>query len=311
MSIRRRIVRRMETWVLSILVSRQSLGGRFLDKLNDIRPEEIANKADPVLVSEIHLQDITDHVMRNHGDKVIAALSENQEIAVLERMCESRMADVVEIVEEKAGGTFKHIGHGDIRVVVGSGQQRIEGWLSTDIAQLNIVEEVSWSRRFAPQSIDRILAEHVLEHLTMQELVSALRNAYAYLKPGGIFRVAVPDAFHPSRYYYHLVKPGGWETPYEHMLFIDYEILFRMAKDVGFELKLLEYFDEDGMFHSRSYDEEDGVIRRCARNNAGLDVSDPEVMSKFYSSIPEHLRQQFYDRHMSYTSLIADFVKPQ
>ncbi len=311
MNIRRNIVRRMEAWVLSILVSRQSLGSQFLDRLNDVRPRDVARKADPELVAEVSSQKMVEYVMRKYSDHVIAALSESQEITVLKRMCESRMADVVEMVQEKAGGTFKYIGHGDIRVIVGSGQQRIDGWLSTDIAQLNIVEDVSWSRRFAPQSIDRILAEHVLEHLTMRELVSALSNAYAYLKPGGIFRVAVPDAFHPSRYYYHLVKPGGWETPYEHMLFIDHEMLSRIAMEVGFELNLLEYFDEDGVFHSRDYSGEDGVIQRCAHNNAGLDTNDPEVMSKFYSSIPEHLRQQFHHHQMSYTSLIADLVKPR
>lgn len=201
-------------------------------------------------------------------------------------------------------------GQGSLNLVVGSGSQKYDGWISTDLAELNIVEDASWSWRFAPNSLERVLAEHVLEHLTLLQLQDALWNIYKYLKPGGRFRLAVPDAFHPSGYYYNLVKPGGWETPFEHFLFIDYEMIGRLGAKAGFEVHLLEYFDEAGIFHCTDYRDEDGVILRRARNNAGLDTGNAEVMEKFYSSIPANLRQQFFDRGMTYTSLIVDLVKP-
>lgn len=289
----------LKAWLFSYLMSRQSFVNTFLDKLSESHPADIASRADPNLVVASAQDQIVGIVVNECGDKV------------LERMSESRMLDVITTINKKAAGSFKYVGNGDVRVIIGSGGQSMEGWLATDIDQLNIVDETSWNRLFNLGSIDRMLAEHVLEHLTLRELNSALRHAYKYLKPGGILRVAVPDAFHPSRYYYNLVKPGGRETPYEHMLFLEHELLSRISREVGFEVKLLEYFDEKGIFHGTDYRGEDGVIQRCASNNCGLDTQDVEVMTRFYSSIPEHLRQQFVDRRMSYTSLIVDLIKPQ
>ena len=40
---------------------------------------------------------------------------------------------------------------------------------------------------------DGIYASHVLEHLSLQDFQTALRNTYKILKPGGIFRLIVPD----------------------------------------------------------------------------------------------------------------------
>lgn len=201
-------------------------------------------------------------------------------------------------------------GNAKLKLIVGAGSRTLDGWLATDIEQLNITKESSWDRLSAPGSIDRILAEHVLEHLSLPELQCALRNIYKYLRPGSLFRLAVPDAFHPSKYYYNLVKPGGWETPFEHLLFFDYEMITRIGTEAGFEIELLEYFDEFGIFHSKNYDVEDGYIARCARNNEGLNTHDPEVMQKFYLSIPLGLRQQFINQRMTYTSLIVDLIKP-
>ncbi len=38
-----------------------------------------------------------------------------------------------------------------------------------------------------------IYCSHVLEHLTLQEFRIAVRNTFLYLRPGGIFRLVVPD----------------------------------------------------------------------------------------------------------------------
>jgi len=287
------------TWLVPPLMSNQFFSDRFLDELKNSRPRDLARKAD------LHL------VLREQGDKVLDALSDRQNMAVLERLCAIRLADVITTINSKPGGSFKYVGDGDIRVIIGSGSQKLDGWLATDIDKLNIVEDASWRRLFNPGSIDRLLAEHVFEHLSLREFRSALEHVYKYLKPGGLLRLAVPDAFHPSRYYYNLVKPGGWETPYEHMLFLDHEMLSRIGSEVGFEVRLLEYFDEKGIFHDTGYKNEDGIIQRCARNDSGLDINNEAVMAQFHASIPEHLRQQFVDRQMAYTSLIVDLVKPK
>ena len=41
--------------------------------------------------------------------------------------------------------------------------------------------------------LDGIYCSHVLEHLSLEDLRIALRNTYKVLKPGGIFRLVLPD----------------------------------------------------------------------------------------------------------------------
>jgi predicted SAM-dependent methyltransferase len=44
-----------------------------------------------------------------------------------------------------------------------------------------------------PDSCDAIYCCHVLEHLSLEDCGSALRNTNLYLKPGGTFRCVLPD----------------------------------------------------------------------------------------------------------------------
>lgn len=46
---------------------------------------------------------------------------------------------------------------------------------------------------FAPGSVDCVYASHVLEHLSHRDCLTALRNTRRMLKPGGVFRLIVPD----------------------------------------------------------------------------------------------------------------------
>jgi len=56
---------------------------------------------------------------------------------------------------------------------------------------------------------DAMLAEHVWEHLTVEEGVVAARNCYTFLQPGGYVRCAVPDAFFRNDWYQNMVQIGG------------------------------------------------------------------------------------------------------
>jgi ubiquinone/menaquinone biosynthesis C-methylase UbiE len=42
-------------------------------------------------------------------------------------------------------------------------------------------------------SVELLYCSHILEHLTLGELRQALKNCYRHLKPGGTFRLVVPD----------------------------------------------------------------------------------------------------------------------
>ena len=44
-----------------------------------------------------------------------------------------------------------------------------------------------------PQSAEAVYCSHVLEHMTLDEFRLALRNVFSYLRPGGTFRLVLPD----------------------------------------------------------------------------------------------------------------------
>ncbi|MEO6288156.1 MAG: methyltransferase domain-containing protein [Dyadobacter sp.] len=152
-----------------------------------------------------------------------------------------------------------------VNVVVGSMYSLYKGWIHTDIETLNLLVKQDWEQYFPENSIDKILAEHVWEHLTPEQGKLAFQHCYTYLKPGGFLRVAVPDGFNPSEEYINYVKPGGTGNGADdHKLLYNYQIMSGFLTEIGFTVKLLEYFDENGQFHKAPWNPEDGMIRRSA-----------------------------------------------
>jgi predicted SAM-dependent methyltransferase len=152
-----------------------------------------------------------------------------------------------------------------VNVVVGSMYSLYKGWIHTDIETLNLLVKSDWEHYFPENSIDKILAEHVWEHLTPEQGKLAFQHCYTYLKPGGFLRVAVPDGFNPSEEYINYVKPGGTGNGADdHKLLYNYQIMSGFLTEIGFKVKLLEYFDENGQFHKAPWNPEDGMIRRSA-----------------------------------------------
>lgn len=82
-----------------------------------------------------------------------------------------------------------------IKIIVGANETSFEGWVSTNKDTLNLLVEKNWANYFKHASIDALFAEHVWEHLTLEDGAKACRNCFEYLKPGGLLRIAVPDGF--------------------------------------------------------------------------------------------------------------------
>ncbi|CEG26209.1 class I SAM-dependent methyltransferase [Bacillus sp. B-jedd] len=157
-----------------------------------------------------------------------------------------------------------------IRIVVGAGEyMNNPGWLHTDESDLNLLDESTWKNRFDKGSVSAILAEHVWEHLTFDEGLEAARICYDYLKPSGYIRCAVPDGYFPNQYYQKLIQVGG-PGPKDHpaathKVVYNYQTLTKIFISAGFEVKLLEYFDEDGNFHENSWNGAEGVVFRSKK----------------------------------------------
>lgn len=174
-----------------------------------------------------------------------------------------------------------------VKLVVGSMYSLYKGWIHSDIETLDLLKKSDWERYFPEDSIDRILAEHVWEHLTPEQGQLAFRNCYTFLKPGGILRVAVPDGFNPSEEYIDHVKPGGTGNGADdHKLLYNYKLMSGFLENVGFKVNLLEYFDENGQFHKSPWNPEDGMIRRSADHD-----------------------ERNQNGKLGYTSLIIDAIK--
>lgn len=155
-----------------------------------------------------------------------------------------------------------------IRVIVGAGGTSYDGWISTDYPALDVVDEESWFRLFEPEQIDALLAEHVFEHLTDDQIAAAFSNSYKFLRSGGHLRIAVPDGYHPDTSYIEMVKPGGRGSGAEdHKQLFNYQTLSSQLGKVGFLVRLLEWFDEEGSFHFRDWADQGGFVSRSSRND--------------------------------------------
>lgn len=153
-----------------------------------------------------------------------------------------------------------------VNLIIGSGNITYPDWLATDKFLLDITKYKEWAFYFKKDSIDRILAEHVFEHLTDDDRDNALKNISFFLKPGGFIRIAVPDGYFPNPDYIDQVKPGGCGLGADdHKFLYNYNNLGRVLTDFGFNPSFLEYHDENGGFHYKEWDQKQGMIIRSVR----------------------------------------------
>lgn len=161
-----------------------------------------------------------------------------------------------------------------MKLIIGAAETSQDGWISTDKNQLDVTNRSDWEKITSQGLADRILSEHVWEHLTLEDSRIANRLVFEFLKPGGIYRVAVPDGFHTSPDYIEYVKPGGYGAgAFDHKVLYNYKTLSASLIEAGFEVDLLEYWDEEGNFRHKKWSIQDGKVERSMgfddRNKGG------------------------------------------
>jgi predicted SAM-dependent methyltransferase len=81
-----------------------------------------------------------------------------------------------------------------LRLHVGSGGRRLDGWVNIDRKRLPGVDRVLDVRRGLPYTcVEAVFAEHFLEHLTLDEARRFLADCRRVLAPGGILRISTPN----------------------------------------------------------------------------------------------------------------------
>jgi predicted SAM-dependent methyltransferase len=164
---------------------------------------------------------------------------------------------------------------GKLKIILGSGTTRYEGWISTDLPHFNILKEDDWNYFFSTNSIDNLLAEHVLEHLKTEEVKQVIYSAHKFLKTRGCFRIAVPDAYHPDSNYRKNVAPPADG----HQSYWNVDTLQKVLVETGFQTEPLEYYTSDGKFSGKKLNPENGLIIRSRM----MGHKDPELQN--YSSL--------------------------
>jgi predicted SAM-dependent methyltransferase len=154
----------------------------------------------------------------------------------------------------------------EIKLIIGASGTFQPGWIATDEHQLNLLKPEVWDSYLKGREVSTILAEHVWEHLDLNQGVKAAQTCYRFLKKGGRLRVAVPDGHFPDPVYINHVKPMGiGPGADDHKVLYTYQTLGKVFEDAGFKSELLEYFDENGQFHNMTWNKQDGMVSRSLR----------------------------------------------
>ena len=156
-----------------------------------------------------------------------------------------------------------------MKIIIGAGGTVLNGWISTQENELNLLRREDFDRMFANEKPAAFLAEHVWEHMTFEEGCLAAKNCFDYLQDGGYVRAAVPDKNFRNEWYQNMVKIGGNGDPdhpaFSHKIVYDCHTFAQVFKQAGFEVELLEWCDESGEFHYQYWNENGGKIGRSLR----------------------------------------------
>ena len=130
-----------------------------------------------------------------------------------------------------------------VRLNLGCGQIRPEGWISTDSSINSLIQQnilgrllmrllrrttykssnarymnlnIKW-HRFANNSVDVVYASHLFEHLSLKSTKIFLSEAHRTLKQGAIIRLVVPDLYTNAKEYVEEIEKGNHEASKQFM----------------------------------------------------------------------------------------------
>ena len=174
---------------------------------------------------------------------------------------------------------------------IGSGStfSLLNNFVCTDIHNFNLLNKPQMRNFLIDYKIRHVLAEHIFEHLSSEEMIQAIKNLNEFMEIGSRIRIDVPDGYNPSREYISNVCIGGkGPGAHDHKQLLDHDLISNLFNQnfPNQKIKFIEYFDKNGVFHSKSYLKIGKEIKRSSLSNS---------YSKSF--------------HLSHLSLIFDYIK--
>jgi predicted SAM-dependent methyltransferase len=85
---------------------------------------------------------------------------------------------------------------GNLRLHLGSAWQPKDDWFNVDLAghPVDLAWNLAHGLPFPDVSAEAIFHEHLLEHLPLDAAARLIEESHRVLRPGGVMRIAVPDA---------------------------------------------------------------------------------------------------------------------
>lgn len=83
---------------------------------------------------------------------------------------------------------------GDVRLHVGAGSTRLDGWLNTDILPTSpLFLDATHRFPIRGNSVLFIFNEHFIEHVPRHRALAFLKESFRVLQPGGVLRISTED----------------------------------------------------------------------------------------------------------------------
>jgi predicted SAM-dependent methyltransferase len=92
-------------------------------------------------------------------------------------------------------------------------------------------------------SVDGIICEHTLEHLSYSEVDRLLKECFRILKPGAVLRIVVPDLFLFMQNYCN--KNRGWFSQWEELMFVNSEDKDRAKRRLVSDLEAISFVTQE------------------------------------------------------------------
>ena len=160
----------------------------------------------------------------------------------------------------------------DVNLILGAALTKQKGWFSTNEEWFDIVQESHWDNLFnSKKRVKKVIAEHVFEHLTLDEMRSALNLIYKYMVNGGSLRIAVPDGNNPNKEYRnHCGINGIGADASDHKQFLTFELLSKEIQKIGFKFILKEGYLQNKELITEKLNIELGIIMRSRSNKNNM-----------------------------------------